>query len=384
MSDYLISVRPDETPCTLALVAKQARVSPMTVSRVFRNFPCVSTETRERVLAVAKTLGYRPDPQVMRLMQLVRRNRTRKISSRLAVIRAGGLQDDVVILGRDVAKSPVMYNYMALGDIRRRALQHGYDVDEFEMGAGTGMTPQRLREILDARGIRGILVSVQSMTGELSQCSSSHFDYTGLAAATFGYGLNAPRLHRASTNMTQGILETAALLELRGYQRIGLAISSWVDTRADHTYSGAWLHYQQTVPLRRRIPLQLFPDNNMNEGEQIFCRWIRKYNPDLIISFDRLVPHWLRETLQLRIPDDIGIVVHDWTSGATAVDNSVNHSFSFAGIDHRRSHVAAAAVDLVATQLQHNEHGIPEVPRQILIPPTFVDGSSIRGPFRRA
>jgi LacI family transcriptional regulator len=36
-------------------------------------------------------------------------------------------------------------------------------------------------------------------------------------------------------------------------------------------------------------------------------------------------------------------------------------------------------VDLVATQLVQNERGVPEVTRQILISPRFVDGPSIRG-----
>jgi LacI family transcriptional regulator len=49
-----------------------------------------------------------------------------------------------------------------------------------------------------------------------------------------------------------------------------------------------------------------------------------------------------------------------------------------AGIHQRRDHVAAAAVDLVATQLLQHERGVPEAPRQILIPPAWVEGSSIR------
>jgi LacI family transcriptional regulator len=50
----------------------------------------------------------------------------------------------------------------------------------------------------------------------------------------------------------------------------------------------------------------------------------------------------------------------------------------FAGIFQRRDHIAVAAVDLVATQLLHHERGVPEVPRQILIPPAWVEGPSIR------
>lgn len=50
----------------------------------------------------------------------------------------------------------------------------------------------------------------------------------------------------------------------------------------------------------------------------------------------------------------------------------------FAGIHQRRYHVASAAVDLVATQLMQNERGVPEVPHQILIPPDWIEGPSIR------
>ena len=49
----------------------------------------------------------------------------------------------------------------------------------------------------------------------------------------------------------------------------------------------------------------------------------------------------------------------------------------YAGIHQRRDHVAAAAVDLVATQLAQHERGVPEVPRQIPIPPEWIEGSSI-------
>jgi LacI family transcriptional regulator len=70
----------------------------------------------------------------------------------------------------------------------------------------------------------------------------------------------------------------------------------------------------------------------------------------------------------LRIPDDIGFVVHDWTPAMEG----------YAGIYQRRDHLAAAAVDLIVTQLSQHERGIPAVPRQIMIPPQWVPGPSIR------
>ena len=51
---------------------------------------------------------------------------------------------------------------------------------------------------------------------------------------------------------------------------------------------------------------------------------------------------------------------------------------NFAGIHHRRAQVAAAAVDMLATLLMHNERGVPDIPRRTLTPPAWVDGPSIR------
>lgn len=80
------------------------------------------------------------------------------------------------------------------------------------------------------------------------------------------------------------------------------------------------------------------------------------------------MPDWLTQKLNLRIPEQVGVVVHDW----------VERHRDFAGIHHRRAQVAAAAVDMLATLLMQNERGVPDIPRQTLIPPAWVDGPSIR------
>lgn len=325
----------------------------MTVSRVLRNSPHVSPAVRERVLHAAQKTGYRPNPQLARLMSIVRSAKGRRMQASIGVIRDDLPEDEL----HDRA-----YQYVSIHDIRARAEQHGYRAEEFFLGRN-GLTPGRLSSILRARGVEGIIVSPQS-----SRVIGAQLDFTPFAAATFGYGLPSPALHRASTNMMHGILMAAQQLERRGYRRIGIAITRWIDARADHTYSGALLHYQQRIAPRERVPLLLVPDHPA-QGGRAFAAWFRRHRPDVILSFDTYVPEWLAQ-LGRRIPDEVGLVVHDWTERMTG----------FAGIHHRRPHVAAAAVDLVATQLMHHEHGVPEVPRQILIPPAWIEGPSIRPP----
>jgi len=333
-------------------VARRAGVSAMTVSRVLHNSPRVLPATQAKVRKVLDALGYEPDPQLSRLMALVRSRKPRQIRATIAVIRGDASPD----IRRDPA-----HQYVSIEDIRRRGMLHGYAVEEFKLGVG-GMTRRRLESILRARSIEGIIVSPHA-----SADCRIQLDYGSFAAATFGYGLRVPDLHRASTNMMQGILMATAKLAARGYQRIGLAITQWIDERADHAYSGAMLHYQQTVPRKHRIPLLLLKDNNIERGGDFFCRWARAHRPDAIISFDTHVPQWLSTRLKLKIPRDIALVVHDWTESMSGL----------AGIHHQRTEVAAAAVDLVAHQLLQNERGIPRVPRQILIPAAWVDGGSI-------
>lgn len=333
---------------SLSAVAKRAKVSNMTVSRVLKNSPRVSPETRSRVLKVIEEMGYKPDPHVARLMKLVRDHKRQGVNSALAVIR-----DEV---------PDTLYRYVAMDDIRNRALQHGYHAEEFFLGQD-GMTPARLADVLEARGIEGVIASPRSFPRNLPK-----FDFSRFSSATFGYGLATPDLHRASTNMMQGILTAIDQLCQRGYERIGLVVTEWIDRRADCTYSGALLYHQLRTPKRNHVPLMILPNTEVASGEALFCDWMKKHRPDALITFHEYVPDWLEERLKMKVPDDVGLVVHDWGP----------EHIGFAGIDHRRRYVAETVVDLVANQLLHNEVGIPEVPRQILIPPAFVDGASIR------
>ncbi|MBL9186288.1 MAG: LacI family DNA-binding transcriptional regulator [Opitutaceae bacterium] len=350
---YCNSVGSPTSLKNLRAIAEACDVSAMTVSRVLRNFPNVASDTRRRVLSAAKKLGYVPDPHMARLMARIRSYRQRRAAAVIALVRDEIPGDELL----DHA-----YQYVALDDIRMRAARHGYRAEEFRLDR-TRMSAARLAQILETRGIEGLIISPQS-----SHSIGTELDYSRFAAVTLGYGLTQPALHRASTHMTRGIQQATAELAARGYRRIGLAITQWVDNRSDHAYQGAMLTYQQQIPPRDRVPLLLFPENNLAQEYEIFRRWFQRHRPDVVISFDSYVPEWLTEKLGRRIPEQVGMVVHDWAE---------RHR-NFAGIHHRRAQVASAAVDMLATLLMHNERGVPDIPRQTLTPPAWVDGPSIR------
>ena len=341
----------ERTP-TLHDIAREVGVSVITVSRALRNAPRVAPETRARVQAVAAALGYEPDPDLARLMHRVRSRKTVRFRAVIAVIREEVPQDN--LLGPS-------YQYVPIEAIRQRALGHGYAVEEFWLGR-EGLTPKRLQKILLARGIEGVIVSPQSL-----QLPCSKLDYSPFASVAFGYAMREPALHMCAGNMTLGIQTAAEQLTARGYHRIGVAVTQWIVNRSQFGYSGGFFHFQQSLPAEDRIPLLLLPHNRIERGFAAFSKWMNENRPDVLISFDTHVPEWLTR-LGLRVPDDIGFVVHDWTPAMT----------SCAGIYQRRDHLAAAAVDLIVTQLSQHERGVPAVARQIMIPPQWINGPSVR------
>jgi DNA-binding LacI/PurR family transcriptional regulator len=342
----------ERTP-TLHDIAREVGVSVMTVSRALRNAPRVAPETRARVQAAAAALDYRSDPHLARMMEAVRGKKQIRFRAVIAVIREEVPQDNLLSSS---------YQYVPIEAIRRRALGHGYAVEEFWLGRG-GLTPKRLQKILLARGIEGVIVSPQSL-----QLPCSELDYTPFASVVFGYAMREPALHMCAGNMTLGIQTAAEQLTARGYGRIGVAVTSWIVNRSQFGYSGGLFHFQQSLPPADRVPLLLLPHNDLSRGFAPFSAWMKEHRPDALISFDTHVPAWLSK-LKLRTPQDIGFVIHDWTPQMT----------DYAGIYQRRDHLAASAVDLVVTQLSQHEYGVPSVARQIMIPPQWIDGPSIRG-----
>ena len=324
----------------------------MTVSRVLHGAPNVALETRARVEAAVEALGYQPDPDLTRMMEAVRARKKLGLKATIAVLREHVPQDGLL--------SP-SYQYVPVEDIRRRAHAHGYAVEEFFLGKD-GLTPKRLQQILHARGIEAVIVSPQS-----TQLPCSKLDYSPFAAVTFGNAMSTPALHMCAGNMTLGIQMAAEQLRERGYRRVGVAVTRWIVNRSQFGYSGGLFHWQHSLPEADRVPLLLMPSNDISQGFDAFSKWLREHQPDALITFDTHVPGWLKQ-LSLRVPQDIGFVAHDWTPKMTGL----------AGIYQQRDHLAAAAVDLVVTQLSQHEHGVPEVPRQIMIPPRWVDGRSVR------
>lgn len=106
-------------------------------------------------------------------------------------------------------------------------------MEEFWLGRDD-LTPKKARRILRAHGIETVIVSPQS-----EQLPCSQFDYSGFAVATFGFAMKDPALHTAGTNVQLGFQTAAAELMTRGYRRIGVALTEWIDNRTQNGWRGS-------------------------------------------------------------------------------------------------------------------------------------------------
>src|SRR4051812_49177178 len=75
-----------EKRVTMRAIAEQAGVTHATVSMALRNHPLISAKTRQKIQRIARNLGYRPDPEVAKLMRHLRLKHKPKFKSTIAAL----------------------------------------------------------------------------------------------------------------------------------------------------------------------------------------------------------------------------------------------------------------------------------------------------------
>ncbi|MGJ3241768.1 MAG: substrate-binding domain-containing protein [Opitutales bacterium] len=333
---------------TLGQIAERTGYTVATVSMALRNRPQVNRETRARIQAEARRLGYRPDPEIARLMFRLRAGRNAEAASPMAIVDPGV-----------PPRQQNAHNRRSLEGIRRRAAQMGFQTERFAY-EDYGQSPGRLEQVLKARGIEGVLLPALRVTGQPFQ-----FDVTGFSVATSGYTLALP-VHRAVANQFNDTLHLLGHLKGRGYRRIGMMLPMDSDLRTNRLYSAAYRVYQGGRPLNQRLEPALVP----TVEPATLTAWLDEVNPDALVmqapGADRVLD-WL-EASGRQVPDDIGLASLDLPREDTGV----------AGMLQNVEEMANVMVDLVIAQLQRNERGLPETPRTVLVNGRFLEGQTVR------
>jgi DNA-binding LacI/PurR family transcriptional regulator len=323
---------------TLGQLAEQLGLSKAAVSYALRESPMVSRDTQQFVQQRARELGYTPNPVASAFLQQVRSQGSKRYQANLAFL------------------IPARAKYSHLKAVQQgaqeRAQELGYSLDCISCRKED--TAPRLTRLLLARGILGVAVSpLPYPVGHIN------LDWSKFAAATYGYSMARPAIHRIVHHHLHGIRTAFRACKRKGFRRIGLLLSLESDTRSNRLWSSGFLGLQQSLPKSEKGPLLLAPHTELSEAR--IGRWLLQEKPDLVLlhalgCFPRL------DALLKNLPFPV----------AKAVLDKEPHE-SCAGIDQQFHLSGRLVIDLLSSQILHNQRGIPATPILSMVEGTWID-----------
>lgn len=339
------------TAPSLRDLAKTLGLSHTTVSEALRDNPRVKPETRQRVHAAAKAAGYHYNPLAGALMSEMRRSRTTTFRGVIAIVDIDGPD------GR--APTSARYHRELTKGAIERAEELGFKAEVFIVGHD-GMTPQRLDTILQSRGIRGVFLLPVSENPDITKLNWAH--YAGIYS---DYVIEHPALHNICPNHYRAMLMALQRLHALGYRRPGLVLQDHHDVRLFHRWEAAYaMHQAYYNKNKERIPVFLPP---VIEPVS-FCKWFKKYKPDVVLCHRAEVLDWMREC-GAKIPREHGFC---------CLNTMMNPDVPCAGLNLQPRLLGARGIELVIGQLYRNEYGIPSTPTTTTVPAQWVDGPTVR------
>lgn len=319
---------------SLADIARAAGVSKACVSYALQNRPGAGKATKERVLRVAEKLGYVPDPRV---------------ASWLAMVRGAGSRDSLPIAWLNTTKSQPTWRkfkylspYIEGAQARTAAL--GYRLEEI-WTEQPGMTMRRVAQILDSRGIEGVIVTYPARHLRLN--------WDRVAAVSLEGALLAPHLHHVGTDRFYNLLLALKVVKRAGYRRIGICLDDNVDRYSGRSLRAAAHYFHDTLPKAQSVRPLFYSTGGAGPRRPTIRKqvqaWLRRERPDVVVAGAGLVLEII-EAAGYRVPRDIG-VVH------LATDDDVS---DWAGIDSNKRAIGAAAAETVISLMQRRQFGLPQ------------------------
>lgn len=339
---------------TMKDVAAKAGVSSSTVCRALNSNPQIPEKTRKKVMEVAQSMGYRPDPLISAFAS---RRRGRKVDQEITTIayltnfktRDEWRENPFYVKCYDGAKA------------RLEAL--GYKLEHFWLGE-KDMNPARLSKILYSRGILGLFMApIREVRQHIDM------DWARFSSVTVGYSFLSPNIHRSAPHHFHGIHEALQQLQRAGYKRVGLCLFSDTSRRVDEL----WLSGALVAEHRRLESVDghlsdctvshfLFNDATLKDVSE----WCRREKLEVVISDNLVVMHELEEA-GFSVPGDVDFATLNWEESQPEI----------AGVDQRPAHIGLAAMDMVIGAIQRGERGIPEVPLTTMVEGVWKNGPSL-------
>src|SRR3954467_4776858 len=340
---------------TMKSIAAQAGVTQATVSMSLANNPRIPPATRERIQAIAKKLGYHPNPYVSTLMRIRRAGKPLKDKPALALVcamrTAEGWRNHSAATIRQMREGAL-----------ERATMRGYRAQEFWLHRD-GMSPERFSEMLHARGIQGLLLSPLP-DGETPP--ALHWNY--FAAVSLSVPQPALTVTTVCNDHYFSSLQAVRECHRRGYRRPGLLLRASHQHRFQGRWQAGFLVAGQMLP-DLRLAEPFYADDLSDQASVL--RWLKKEKPDVIIAPSSDVVPALPDLLTragMRIPEDIGLAVLACPEPGSP----------FSGVYQNGKMIGALAVDALTSLVERHERGLPEQATTLMVEGQWNEGTTLR------
>ena len=329
-------------------IALRAGVHITTVSLALRNDPRLPETTRTRIQALAKEMGYAPDPMLSALT--VYRNRMKRVHH----------QGTLAWVCPPIAKGERPTNTFTAyrQGAEERCAELGYRLESFHFSDLGG---PRLSKVLQARNITGLLLPPQSH-------SHVHldFDWGLFSSICFGFTLTEPRLHLiTNAQYSSTRIAVRALRDTYGYRRIGFVTAEESDERTDQNFSSGFLSEQRTFEPENRLAMLSLKGGAKDVEIAEFTRWYREQKPDCIVFLHNTVPELLAH---LRVDTQV------CGQASLSLDTAKT---TLSGIYQNDTIIGRKAVDFLIDMIHRNERGIPPHRFQFLIEGEWINGNTV-------
>jgi LacI family transcriptional regulator len=332
-------------------VARAVGVSASAVSLAMKNSPRVSAAVRQKIQEKIQELGYQPDPVLKALCHYRRSKVTTPVSAELAWINCWPKPKEL----RSYREFE-LYWQGAFEEAKRC----GFRLEEFRLQECGSLA--RLGKILRARNINGILIPPH---GTLWPSNWQEFSWDDFCVVRLGHSVAHPRVHLVTSDqLTDGMIAFENIWN-KGYRRIAFVTTR--DTTIKGTrFSAGFLLGQLKMGAKSRLyPLLMSDKKILKEDQKQLTAWMRKTQPDAIFT-DGLGVRRLLTSCGYQVPKDIGLAATSVLDGGAS-----------AGIDQNSKEIGRAAIQLLISLINHNERGIPDICRELLIEGRWVDGDTL-------
>jgi LacI family transcriptional regulator len=339
---------PTDKHPTIRQIAQKLGYSNGAVSMALRDHPNIPLATREKIQKAAKTMGYKVDAHFAQLMSYMRTRQTARTNCNLAWLYCGNEP-------RAYHRDPWSIGH--LSGATSRADKLGFTIDEV-WASQASLNGESLTRILLARGIQGIIIAPPWW-----DTAYKLVDWSLFASVMLDESSAPPFVNRVAVDYFAA-MRTAMDQALRlGYKRPGYCRTEFFDMVSVGKYSGSFLYSQDRLSERNRIPLPACAPS----GSSHFIDWFKTYRPDVLITSEKETIERVN-ALGLKVPENVGVIHLNLNPGVAG----------WSGIDQQHELLGSAAIEMLASQLNKSERGIPKNKREMLIEGRWIEGYTTR------